>query len=124
MASKSDLAPEGGPRWAAASGQIVRVSAATGEGIDDLHAAIFAALAEAPLLAAGEILISDARHHEALSRCRDALARARAALDSGASEEVALVDLYAALKCLGEITGEVRLDEIYDRIFSTFCIGK
>jgi tRNA modification GTPase len=124
VASKSDLALQAGASRAAAVAGAVRVSAATGEGIEALREAIFRSLARAPVLAPEEILISDARHHEALCRCRDRLRLASEALASGASEEVALVDLYRALGHLGEITGEVKLDEIYDRIFTTFCIGK
>jgi tRNA modification GTPase len=50
--------------------------------------------------------------------------RAREAIESGATEEITLNELHAALRHVGEITGAVTLDDLYDRIFSTFCIGK
>jgi len=52
------------------------------------------------------------------------LSGALEAMQSGASEEIVLVDLYTALNHLGEISGASALEEVYDRIFSTFCIGK
>jgi tRNA modification GTPase len=54
----------------------------------------------------------------------EAILRARQALLEGYSEEVALVSLHDALRSLGEITGEVTIEDILDQIFSTFCIGK
>ncbi len=123
VASKADL---GEPRWAAAApfDSAPRVSAVTSLGLDDLRAAIFKSLASAPSLSHQDVLISDARHHEALLACSTRLARAREAIESGATEEITLNELHAALRHLGEITGAVSLDDLYDRIFSTFCIGK
>lgn len=121
VASKSDLLRREPPVWAAAS---PRASAATGEGVSELRRAIFEMLVAAPVLSNEEILIGDSRHHEALVSCSRRLSRAREALDDGVSDEVVLVDLYAALSHLGEITGVVTLTDIHERIFSTFCIGK
>jgi tRNA modification GTPase len=64
------------------------------------------------------------RHHDALLSCSQALGRALRALEEGASEEIVLVELYAAMDRLGEITGAVTVADIHERIFSTFCIGK
>jgi tRNA modification GTPase len=67
-------------------------------------------------------VLTNVRHAAALEGAVAALDRARASLPL--SEEIVLEDLRAALSALGEITGEVANDELYDRIFSTFCIGK
>jgi tRNA modification GTPase len=67
-------------------------------------------------------ILTNVRHAAALEQTVSALDRAREALPLG--EEIALEDLRGALSALGEITGEVANDDLYDRIFSTFCIGK
>ncbi len=118
VASKADLPAQ---PWAE---QAIPVSAMTGRGGDQLRTRIFQFLAQAETISSEEAMISDARHHEALVSCRERLERAQSAMRNGASEEITLIDLHAALKHLGEITGEVELDQIYDRIFSTFCVGK
>jgi len=99
-----------------------RVSALTGAGTDRLRVAL-----RERLVGAGPLedpIVSDARHATALRKAGAALDRAAAALRSGLSEELVLEDLKEALRRLGEITGEVGSEELYDRIFSTFCIGK
>lgn len=101
----------------------VRVSALTGEGIDDLSTAILepfgACNAEAQSL-----VITDSRHRDLLVRAQQELIDAEVALRQGASEEIVLVGLHNALKYLGQITGETTTEEILGEIFSTFCIGK
>jgi len=121
VGSKSDrgLMCWPGPRAADAL-----VSAVTGEGITSLREAIVRTLADVPSLTPDAIVVSHARHHAALEACASALDRAAASQRDGMTEEVALADLHAALRHLTEITEPVSRDEIHDRIFSTFCIGK
>jgi len=121
VTSKSDLAGVNGNGNGTGG---VFVSAKTGAGLAELRHLIVDALSNAPAPTQRELLVTNARHHEALVACRDRLRSARAALGAGATEEIALVDLYAGLKHLEEITGAVPMDAIYDRIFSTFCVGK
>lgn len=124
VASKSDLLPgEHGGR-AALMPEMLAVSAVTGEGIDELRAAIGESLVRTEIRSDDQVLITDARHHDALSRCLAAIHEARSACTSGATEEIVLVPLHAALEHLAEITGETRHEEIMNRIFSTFCVGK
>ena len=56
--------------------------------------------------------------------CREASGRAAQAAAAGLSEELLLEDLRESMLHLGTITGEFTGDDLYDRIFSTFCIGK
>ena len=123
LASKRDL-HAGNGNGAPSERDALSISAKTGAGLDELRRSILDALTEAPAPAQGELLLTNARHHEALVACRERLRGARAALAAGATEEIALVDLYAGLKHLEEITGAVSMDAIYERIFSTFCVGK
>ena len=118
VANKSDLAEAGSVAclWPGA----LAVSAATGDGVDALRSEI-----RRRLVGAAETerpIVTQARHRAALAATADDLRRARAAVPDGV--EFALEDLRAALRALGEITGEVATDDLYDRIFSTFCIGK
>ncbi|HET9481348.1 MAG TPA: tRNA uridine-5-carboxymethylaminomethyl(34) synthesis GTPase MnmE [Candidatus Polarisedimenticolia bacterium] len=124
VASKSDLSPSAGCASPRNGTLFLPVSARTGRGVDELRSEIRRTLCGGGAPSMNEVLITDARHHEALRRCGARLTRAVEALSSGATEEIALVDLYAALNHLGEITGAVTQDDIYARIFSTFCIGK
>jgi tRNA modification GTPase len=118
VANKKDLArvPAGGTLWPGA----IRVSALTGDGLPALRQAIQQALSSAG--PREDPVLTNVRHTVALESVASALERARDALPLG--EEIVLEDLRGALEALGEITGEVANDDLYDRIFSTFCIGK
>jgi tRNA modification GTPase len=102
---------------------LVVTSAATGLGIDELRAAIARALGGRQ---AGENLPAGTG-----ARCRGSLRRAQAALLSashalldGSGDELVAVDLRSAIDELGKIVGAVVTDDILDRIFRRFCIGK
>jgi len=69
-------------------------------------------------------LICDLRHKEALLKAREALVSFERLVQDGAPLELAACELRAVLTALGEITGETTTDDILDRIFSRFCIGK
>jgi tRNA modification GTPase len=118
VANKIDLAPKSTEAlsWPAA----IPVSALTGEGFERLRAALIETLRGAGPME--NPALTDARQTAALEGAVVALERAADALPLG--EEIVLEDLRAALAALGEITGEVANDDLYDRIFSTFCIGK
>lgn len=70
------------------------------------------------------VLISNARHKNMLQRAGEALERAIGTIDSGMPEDFISMDLQDALTALGEITGDSVDDEIIDRIFTRFCLGK
>ena len=70
------------------------------------------------------VLISNARHKNMLSKADEALSRALMTVESGMPEDFISMDLQDALSALGEITGDSVDDEIIDRIFTRFCLGK
>lgn len=70
------------------------------------------------------VLISNARHYEALCRAQTALERVSEGLQAALSGELLALDLHDALDALGEITGEVSSQEVLNTIFERFCIGK
>jgi tRNA modification GTPase len=98
----------------------VAVSAITGHGIDDLRRHIAPAAAREQ--EAG--FITSVRHEQLLRESSEALKQARAAVEFGIPHEMLLLDLYAALRPIDAITGATTADDILNRIFSTFCIGK
>jgi tRNA modification GTPase len=102
----------------------IRVSALTGLGIDGLRERIVAAVSPegGPEQESG--FITSVRHESLLRECAEALGNARRAAESGIPHEMLLLDLYAALAPVDAITGATTADDILNRIFSTFCIGK
>jgi tRNA modification GTPase len=70
-----------------------------------------------------EVMIN-ARHQEALRRAREALAAAGASLATGATLELVALDLRSAVNAVGEVTGQTTTEDLLDRIFGEFCIGK
>ena len=102
---------------------VVKVSAKTGAGIDSLKQAMLDAV-QGDLPADGDVLLSNARHYEALQRVRQALAHVGEGLADGTPADLLAVDLRDALYHLGTVTGEVASDEVLGNIFSRFCIGK
>ncbi len=71
----------------------------------------------------GQIL-TNARQEEAASRAREAVRRAREALRAGVTPDALLTDVEEALSALGELTGRTVREDVTDRIFSKFCVGK
>jgi len=119
VGNKCDL-----PRQAEAPEGLRPVSALTGEGIGALRDAIFAAVAPA---VAGEWetgFITSLRHERLLRESLDYLRKAAGAVAQEIPHEMLLLDLYSALRPMDAITGATTADDILNRIFSTFCIGK
>ncbi|MGE3627428.1 MAG: tRNA uridine-5-carboxymethylaminomethyl(34) synthesis GTPase MnmE [Hyphomicrobiales bacterium] len=97
------------------------ISARTGEGLSELEAEL-ASRAGAMLASAENAVVTRARHRQELTACRDALVRCR----EGDWDELELraEDLRAASRALGRITGVSDVEDILDRLFAGFCIGK
>lgn len=102
----------------------VTLSAKTGEGVDQLRAAIRSQLVGEGAETTDGVMVTNVRHHSALDRVRASLAQAKGSADAGVPDELIAVDVRAAADALGEITGDITTDEILEQIFSTFCIGK
>ncbi len=75
-------------------------------------------------VATGSIILTQARHVEALTAANEALQRVEEGLQQGLSGDLLALDLRQALHYIGEVTGEVTVDDLLDSIFSSFCIGK
>lgn len=101
----------------------VAVSSATGEGLDDLSAAVEYLFPRGSDASYGQMLTNQ-RQAEAAGRAREAVGRAREALEAGITPDALLTDVEEALSALGELTGQSVREDITDRIFSRFCVGK
>jgi len=105
--------------------QEIGVSAVTGAGLAELRSAL-ATLAFSRLSAAGDMepVLTRARHRDALTRANaEVLDFARARRD-GVEGAVAATHLRAAVTALEGIVGVVSSDDVLDRLFATFCVGK
>jgi tRNA modification GTPase len=121
--TKSDVAEVVQPLELANATQAVRVSAKTGEGLGELSAAIGTQLgASSPGGLASAV--ANPRHTDALGRARASLARAGEAAASGAPGEIVALELRESLAAIGEVTGRHASEELLERIFARFCIGK
>ncbi len=69
-------------------------------------------------------VVTNARHYEALRRARASLGDVLEGMDSGVSSDFVAMDIRQALHHLGEITGEIGVEDLLGNIFSNFCIGK
>jgi tRNA modification GTPase len=98
------------------------VSALTGQGIEALKEAALNLLAPGGEAHGG--FITSLRHENLLREAVGMLEKARGAATSGLPHELLLLDLYCALQPIDAITGVTTADDILNRIFSTFCIGK
>lgn len=119
IATKCDLAGQRRQQ-----GEETRTSSHTGEGLEELKSRIVAAL-DSGIENAGAGLVA-----ETAERCRQLLADAASSLDRAAAvaagdhHELVALELRSALDHLGQVTGAVVTDDLLDRIFSKFCIGK
>jgi tRNA modification GTPase len=110
------------PRIASLDRSAIETSAATGQGVERLQAAIAARVTAKP---AGHAVASTA------ARCRDSVERAIECVTNafrlvelGTGDELVSAEIRHALDELGKITGAVYTEDVLDRIFSRFCIGK
>ena len=107
-----------------AGGRYIHISALTGVGLDELKSAIFEFATGARGCEKEGIVVSNVRHKLALDRATSAIGMAADALASGLPLEIFSMELREAADSVGEITGVVTTEEILDKIFSDFCIGK
>ena len=102
---------------------ILRVSAKTGEGVDALVELLKSAV-DASAAYAGDVIVSNQRHYEALTLASESLDASLSALRGGLPSDLLSEDIRQVLYHLGSITGEISSEDILKNIFSQFCIGK
>ena len=121
-ADKNSLASS--PSSSPASISILSISARTGENIPLLEKALVEA-ADIPEISENDVIVTSARHYEALIRANESLSRVLESMDMGMSGDIIAEDLKIVLEELGEITGgQISSQETLNNIFKHFCIGK
>ena len=104
--------------------KVLEISAATGDGRDRLSDAVQELFFSGKLSDSQEQYLLNARHKEALQEALHALKRVENSVDEGVGEDFYTIDLLAAYEALGRITGETLEDDLADKIFAEFCMGK
>ena len=110
-----DILPGVEPLW---------ISAKYGDGISELKEKIYSLASDSEGHMASDIILTNLRHKNALEKIGESLAAAQDNISRESSIELAAFDIRAALDHLGDIAGETTNEDVLDRIFSTFCVGK
>ena len=100
----------------------LRVSSLTGEGLEELRQTL-AALFPLPAVPAGEIL-TNARQADAVRRAIAYMSSALEAMEAGLTPDIVLTEAEGAMEALGELDGRTVREDVTERIFSRFCVGK
>ena len=104
--------------------QVVETAIPEGKGLDRLKATISEELLGGELGIGESPIVTNARHQEALRRANEGLNYAIESLENGMPPDLIAVDLRIGLEGLGDIVGKTTTEDILDRIFSQFCVGK
>ena len=103
---------------------VIATSAQTGQGLGELRARLAACLAGRRSTSAGAVAATVSRCHDGLRRTVESLTQAWALVTAGGGDELVAAEIRLSLDELGRIVGAVYTDDLLDRIFSRFCIGK
>lgn len=127
LINKSDLLsalnPTDEDKLREAFSSICRVSAKDGSGLDALSAEVEKLFRDDAPVPAGE-MITNERQADALRRAKESVSLAIDALGAGHTPDAVLTDVEAAMSAIGEITGRTVREDITNRIFERFCVGK
>ena len=102
----------------------VQISSLTGEGIEILKNIIKNMFYSSSIQNEDDVIITNQRHRELLIKAGDSVNNVLAGIESGVSEDFLTIDMMDAYEALGMIIGESVEDDLADRIFSDFCMGK
>ena len=80
--------------------------------------------ASLPAISSHDVVVTNARHYEALKRALANIADVKQGLATGLSGDLVSENLRAAIRCLSEIVGEVSCEQVLGSIFANFCVGK
>jgi tRNA modification GTPase len=103
---------------------LIPTSTLTSAGLSELEDTIAELVLAGKTLQSESVLVTNARHQESLRRAAEHVRTALIPLKQGLPLDFVSIDLRAAYDALGEVTGETASDDLLDRIFSEFCIGK
>ena len=104
--------------------KVVETVIPDGKGLDKLKATVCEELLGEDFVVGESPIVTNARHQEALRRANEALGYVIESLENGMPPELVAVDLRISLDGLGDIVGKTTTEDILDRIFAQFCVGK
>lgn len=104
--------------------KIIKTSATEEKGLKNLEKAMVDLVLSGEVALNGEVIVANVRHKRALEKAEADLQEARSIIQKAIPQEFVAAVLHDALDSMGEITGETVQDELLDKIFSQFCIGK
>ena len=105
-------------------GKTVEVSCLSGQGVEALKEAIKSAVWSGAIETGMWQAMINSRHQDALRRAREAAVHTQTALAANQPLDLVALDLRLAVNAIGEIVGKTATEDLLDRIFSQFCIGK
>ncbi|MDQ6845193.1 MAG: tRNA uridine-5-carboxymethylaminomethyl(34) synthesis GTPase MnmE, partial [Bacteroidota bacterium] len=123
VANKIDASDEKFPHKQRSLPDSIFISAKMQTGIEDLKNKLFS-LAAGDQLGTENVIVTNARHYNALKDVQAALRDIRKGIDDKISGDLLSLDIKRCLHYLGEITGQITNEDMLDYIFSKFCIGK
>ena len=103
---------------------IVEISAATGEGKEALYDLLNDKFFSGELSYNDQLYITNARHKDELMHARESISKVKESIDMGMEEDFFSIDLMDAYEHLGLIIGETNREDLADKIFEEFCMGK
>ena len=106
------------------SDKVIEFSVKTRKGLDVLEATVKEMFGAGEIGISDEVVITAVRHKDALLKAKDALRAAIDAIEAGIELNMTFIDIENAISALGEITGQTVGEEIVDKIFHSFCVGK
>ena len=104
--------------------KVVQTAAKTGEGIEKLKALISDMFEMGGIETGSDAVLVNVRHIEAVARAKKSVQHAYDSFTSGMPLDFISIDMSEAVEALGEITGMTVSEEVVDRIFKEFCVGK
>ncbi|MBQ8951783.1 MAG: tRNA uridine-5-carboxymethylaminomethyl(34) synthesis GTPase MnmE [Eubacterium sp.] len=124
LINKSDLEPKIDMSELNELCNVLLISAKSGQGLDDIRNTVREMFFKNEIDFNNQLYITNARYRAALVRAAESLGRVRESIGAGVGEDFFTIDMMAAYESLGEIIGETLEDDLADKIFREFCMGK
>ncbi|MBN2286492.1 MAG: tRNA uridine-5-carboxymethylaminomethyl(34) synthesis GTPase MnmE [Tissierellales bacterium] len=103
---------------------IIKISIVNNEGLDKIEEKVKAEFLKGSISVENDIIVNNLRHKDLLHKARKSISEVLESIKNSATLECLQVDIINTLEYLGEITGESVKDDLIDKIFAEFCIGK
>ena len=106
------------------SGPFVELSARSGSGKEQLEEILVKMYENGEVALNDEVFLTNERQKQSFRKAKESLKLVISAIEEGLTEDFFAIDLMDAYASLGEVIGEAVEEDLVDRIFSKFCMGK